>query len=182
MTGGSSSTNVIEPEVSTPSRRKTLRIAIAALVVALLLTIGIVPRVLRGREAREIVHASTVLVPEVIVIHPQLAPSQTSLALPGNLEPMYSASVFARTNGYIEKRFVDIGSHVKAGQTLAIISTPEVDQQLNQARAEVLQAAAALQQSQASLQQAQANLDLAHHERPLYPSLRYPGRHPAVGG
>jgi RND family efflux transporter MFP subunit len=171
MTGGSSSTNVIEPEVSTPSRRKILRIAIAVLVVALLLTIGIVPRVLRSREAREIVHASTVLVPEVIVIHPQQAPAQTSLALPGNLEPMYSASVFARTNGYIEKRFVDIGSHVKAGQTLAIISTPEVDQQLNQARAEVLQAAAALQQSQASLQQAQANLDLARITRDRYTHL-----------
>jgi RND family efflux transporter MFP subunit len=171
MTGGSSSTKVIEPEVSTPSRRKTLRIAVAVMVVVLLLAIGIVPRVLRNREAREIVHASTVLVPEVIVIHPQLAPAQTPLSLPGNLEPMFSASVFARTNGYIEKRFVDIGSHVKAGQTLAIISTPEVDQQLNQARAQVLQAAAALQQSQASLQQAQANLELARITRDRYTHL-----------
>src|ERR1700742_2355022 len=171
MTGGSSSTNVIEPEVSTSSRQKILRISIAVLVVVLLLAIGIVPRVLRGREARDVVHASTVLLPEVIVVHPQVAPAQTSLVLPGNLEPMYSASVFARTNGYIEKRFVDIGSHVKAGQTLAIISTPEVDQQLNQARAEVLQAAASLQQSQASLQQAQANLDLARITRDRYTHL-----------
>jgi multidrug efflux pump subunit AcrA (membrane-fusion protein) len=171
MTGTSSSSNVMEPEVSTPSRRKTLRIAVAVIVVLLLLAIGIVPRVLRNREARQIVHSSTVLVPEVIVIHPQIAPAQTSLSLPGNLEPMYSASVFARTNGYIEKRFVDIGSHVKAGQTLAIISTPEVDQQLNQARAEVLQAAAALQQSKASLQQAQANLDLARITRDRYTHL-----------
>jgi RND family efflux transporter MFP subunit len=170
MTGASSTSNVIEPQVSTPSRRKTLRIAVPAFVVALL-AIGIVPRVLRVREARDIVHASTVLTPEVIVIHPQLAPVQTSLSLPGNLEPMYSASVFARTNGYIEKRFVDIGSHVKAGQTLAIISTPEVDQQLNQARAEVLQAAASLQQSQASQQQAQANLDLARTTRDRYTHL-----------
>jgi RND family efflux transporter MFP subunit len=171
MTGASSSSNVLEPEVSTSPRRKTLRIALAVLVVALLLAIGIVPRVLRRREAREVVHFSTVLVPEVIVIHPQLAPTQTSLSLPGNLEPMYSASVFARTNGYIEKRFVDIGSHVNAGQTLAIISTPEVDQQLNQARAEVLQATAALQQSRASLQQAQANLDLARMTRDRYTHL-----------
>src|ERR1700742_2315987 len=124
MTGGSSSTNVIEPEVSTSSRRKILRIAVAVLVVVLLLAIGIVPRVLRGREAREIVHASTVLLPEVIVIHPQLAPAQTSLSLPGNLEPMYSASVFARTNGYIEKRFVDIGSPVKTGEDVGLLSPP----------------------------------------------------------
>jgi multidrug efflux pump subunit AcrA (membrane-fusion protein) len=141
------------------------------LVVVVLLAIGIIPRVLRAREAREIVRASTVLLPEVIVIHPQLAPAQTSLLLPGNLEPMYSASVFARTNGYIEKRFVDIGSHVKAGQTLAIISTPEVDQQLNQARAQVLQAEASLQLTKASLQQAQANLDLARLTRDRYTHL-----------
>jgi RND family efflux transporter MFP subunit len=171
MTGASSSSNVMEPEVSTPSRSKTLRIAVAILLVPLLLAIGIIPRVLRSREARDIVHASTVLVPEVIAIHPQLAPAQTSLSLPGNLEPMYSASVFARTNGYIEKRFVDIGTHVKPGQTLAIISSPEVDQELNQARAEVLQAAASLQQSKASLQQAQANLDLARITRDRYTHL-----------
>jgi RND family efflux transporter MFP subunit len=171
MAGASSNNNVIEPKVSTPSRRKLLRIAITVLVVTLLLAIGIIPRVLRGHEAREIVHASTVLVPEVIVIHPQFAPAQTSLSLPGNLDPMYSASVFARTNGYIEKRFVDIGSHVRAGQTLAIISTPEVDQQLNQARAEVLQAAASVQQAKASLQQAEANLDLARLTRARYTHL-----------
>src|ERR1700761_5987550 len=167
MTGASSTSNVIEPQVSTPSRRKTLRIAVPVFVVALL-AIGIVPSVLRVREAREIVDASTVLTPEVIVIHPQLAPVQTSLSLPGNRAPMYSASVFARTNVYIEKLFVDIGSHVKAGQTLAIISTPEVDQQLNQARAQVLQAAAAIEQAKATLQQAQANLDLAQVTRGRY--------------
>ena len=171
MTGASSTSNVVEPDVSTRSRRKTLRIAVGALVVVLLLAIGIVPRVLRSREARGVVRDSTVLVPEVIVIHPQPAPAQTSLSLPGNLEPMYSASVFARTNGYIEKRFVDIGSHVKAGETLAIIATPEVDQQLNQARAQVLQATAALQLSKASLQQAQANLDLARITSDRYTHL-----------
>src|SRR6201998_1661886 len=156
-----SSGKTVEPEIAIATGRKSARSAAAVLVVLVLLALGIVPRVRRSREARDVVHASTILVPEVIVIHPQIAPAQTSLILPGNLEPMYSASVYARTNGYVEKRFVDIGSHVKAGETLAIISTPEVDQQLNQARAEVLQAAAALQQSQASLQQAPAHLDLA---------------------
>jgi RND family efflux transporter MFP subunit len=107
----------------------------------------------------------------VIVVHPQTAPPQSSLSLPGNLEPMYSASVFARTNGYIEKRFVDIGSHVKAGQVLALISTPEVDQQLNQAHADVLQAAAAVEQSKAALEQAQANLELARLTKDRYSPL-----------
>ena len=157
---------------STPTTTKrTTRIAGGVLVLALLLAIGIVPRVLRNREARDIVHASTVLLPQVIVIHPQIAPAQSSLSLPGNLEPMYSASVFARTNGYVEKRFVDIGSHVKAGQVLAIISTPEVDQQLNQAHADVLQAAAVVEQSKAALQQAQANLDIARITKNRYSPL-----------
>jgi RND family efflux transporter MFP subunit len=171
VTSGHSSSNVLEPEVSTRSRNTTLRIAVTVLAVVLLLAIGIVPRVLRSREARDVVHASTVLLPEVIVIHPQVAPAETSLSLPGNLQPMYSASVFARTNGYLAKRFVDIGSHVKAGQTLAIISSPEVDQQLNQARAEVLQADASLQQSKAALQQSQANLDLARITKDRYAHL-----------
>src|SRR3984885_10823718 len=157
---------------STPTTTKrTTRIAGAVLVLAVLLAIGIVPRVLRNRWARDIVHASTVLLPEVIVVHPKTASAQSSLSLPGNLEPMYSASVFARTNGYVEKRFVDIGAHVKADQILALVSTPEIDQQLNQAYANVQEAAAAVQQSKAGLQQAQAKLDLARMTRDRYAPL-----------
>ena len=85
-----------------PASKNTTRIAGGVLVLALMLAIGIVPRILRNREAKDIVHASTVLLPEVIVVHPHTAPPQSSLSLPGNLEPMYSASVFARTNGYVE--------------------------------------------------------------------------------
>jgi RND family efflux transporter MFP subunit len=166
-----SSSNVLEPKVSASPVNTLRRIAIGVPVIALLLIIGIVPRVLRNREARDIVHASTVLLPKVIVVHPQTAPAQTSLSLPGNLQPLYSAQVFARTNGYIEKRMVDIGAHVKAGQILAIIATPEIDQQLNQARADVLQAEAALAQSKASLQQAQANLELSRITKDRYAGL-----------
>jgi RND family efflux transporter MFP subunit len=153
------------------SNKKAVRIAAGVTVLAVLLAIGIVPRVLRNREARDVVHASTVLLPEVIVVHPHKGPGQSSLSLPGNLEPMYSASIFARTNGYIEKRFVDIGSHVKAGELLAIIATPEVDQQLNQARADAVQAAAVVDQSKAAQQQAQANLEMARITRDRYTPL-----------
>ncbi|HWZ49943.1 MAG TPA: efflux RND transporter periplasmic adaptor subunit [Granulicella sp.] len=153
------------------ARKQTTRIAAGVVVVAILLAIGIVPRVLRAREAEGVVQASTVLLPEVIVVHPQVAPATSSLSLPGDLQPMYSASVYARTNGYIEKRLVDIGTHVKAGQLLAIISTPEVDQQLNQARADVVQAEAAIEQAKAALEQAQANLDIARITRDRYAPL-----------
>jgi RND family efflux transporter MFP subunit len=83
------------------------------------------------------------------------------LLLPGNIEPLYSAAVYARTEGYIERRNVDIGSVVKAGQVLAVISSPEVDQQLLQARATLAQSEASLQQAKAALEQSKANAELA---------------------
>ena len=160
----------IATNTNPPPKRK-FRIAGGVIVLVVLLAIGIIPRVLEDREARDVALASTVLLPEVIVVHPRLAAAQTAVSLPGNLQPLYSASVFARTNGYIESRSVDIGSHVKAGQLLAVISAPEVDQQLNQARADALEAAAAVEQSKAALKQAQANLGIARITQKRYASL-----------
>jgi RND family efflux transporter MFP subunit len=152
-------------------RKRNFRLAVGVMLLAVLLAIGVIPRVLRNREARDAALASTVLLPEVLVVHPRKAAARTAVSLPGNLQPLYSASVFARTNGYIESRSVDIGSEVKAGQVLAVISAPEVDQQLNQARADALEAAAAVEQSKAALQQAQANLGLARITQKRYASL-----------
>jgi RND family efflux transporter MFP subunit len=162
--------NTQSPNTQSPRKRPT-SIAVGGLVLLALLVLGIAPRIIRNREAREVVQASTVLLPEVTVVHPQQAPAQTTVSLPGNLQPLYGASIFARTNGYIAKRFVDIGSHVKAGQLLAIIATPEIDQQLNQARADVVEAAAVIEQSKAAYQQAQANLDIARITRDRYAPL-----------
>ncbi|MGD0647184.1 MAG: efflux RND transporter periplasmic adaptor subunit [Acidobacteriaceae bacterium] len=162
--------NTQSPNTQSPRKRPT-SIAVGGLVLLTLLVLGIAPRIIRNREAREVVQASTVLLPEVTVVHPQQAPAQTTVSLPGNLQPLYGASIFARTNGYIAKRFVDIGSHVKAGQLLAIIATPEIDQQLNQARADVVEAAAVIEQSKAAYQQAQANLDIARITRDRYAPL-----------
>jgi RND family efflux transporter MFP subunit len=162
--------NTQSPNTQSPRKRPT-SIAIGVLVLVALLALGIAPRIVRNRETREVVQASTVLLPEVTVVHPEMAPAQTDVSLPGNIQPLYSASIFARTNGYIAKRFVDIGSHVKAGQLLAIIATPEIDQQLNQARADVVEAAAVIEQSKAAYQQAQANLDIARITRDRYTPL-----------
>jgi RND family efflux transporter MFP subunit len=158
------------PSTQSPRKRPT-RIATGVVILVGLLALGIAPRIVRNREAREVVQASTVLLPEVTVVHSQMASAQTTVSLPGNIQPLYSATIFARTNGYIEKRFVDIGSHVKAGQLLAIIATPEIDQQLNQARADVLEATAVIEQSKAAFQQAQANLDIARITRDRYTPL-----------
>jgi RND family efflux transporter MFP subunit len=83
------------------------------------------------------------------------------LLLPGNIEPLYNSAIYARTEGYLERRNVDIGSKVKEGQVLAVISSPEVDQELFQARATLAQSEASLQQAKATLEQAKANAELA---------------------
>jgi RND family efflux transporter MFP subunit len=75
--------------------------------------------------------------------------------LPGNIQAFDSATLYARATGYISKRNVDIGSRVHAGDVLAVISAPDLDQQLAQARAQ-------LEQMRAALVQAEANMALAH--------------------
>src|SRR6202041_3004641 len=84
------------------------------------------------------------------------APSQ-EIILPGNVQPFVTSPIFARTNGYLLHWYFDIGAHVKKGQLLAIISSPEVDQQLQQARSNLLTA--------------QANLDLASITKTRYQGL-----------
>ena len=64
--------------------------------------------------------------------------------LPGNVQPFISSPIYARTDGYLKKWYFDIGAHVKAGQLLAVIQAPEVDEQLAQARSNLATAQANL--------------------------------------
>lgn len=75
--------------------------------------------------------------PTVDVVSPKSMSAGDAMVLPGTVQAFNSAPLYARTNGYVRKWFVDIGSRVSAGQTLAIIDTPEVDQQLVAARADL---------------------------------------------
>jgi RND family efflux transporter MFP subunit len=97
---------------------------------------------------------SRTLVPDVRVASVRAADSQITISLPATTLAFEAANVFARTSGYIEKRYVDIGDRVKAGALLADITAPELDHQIAQAKA-------TLAQDQASLQQTQASRDLA---------------------
>lgn len=99
-----------------------------------------------------------------VVTVAKVVPSEKtdSLVLPGNIQAVTEAPVLARASGYIRKRMVDIGDRVAAGQVLAEIEAPELDQQIKQAKASVDQADAAVQQAQASLAQGNANETLAH--------------------
>jgi RND family efflux transporter MFP subunit len=80
----------------------------------------------------------------VSVMHPARSASDQDLTLPGNVQAYVETPIYARTNGYLKKWYVDIGGRVKEGQLLAAIETPEVDQQLNQAQAAQLQAQASM--------------------------------------
>lgn len=128
---------------------------------AVLLLVGFIPHLGRQRAALAATNESTVTHPIVSIVQAKKGEPTSELVLPGNIQPLYSAAIFARVDGYVERRNVDIGAKVKAGQVLAVISSPEIDQQLLQARATLAQSQAALQQAKASLEQSNANAELA---------------------
>ena len=126
---------------------------LAFLVVAALLISGIVPRV----RARNMVRAETnqMAIPAVIVAKPKKSAPGQEVILPANIQAFRDAPIYARTNGYLRKWYVDIGGRVKAGQLLAEIDTPEVDQQLHQARADLSTAEANFHLSEITAQRYQ---------------------------
>ena len=142
--------------VSGKSRGKSWLVLIVALVViAALLASGIWSRV----KARTNLKAETaqVALTAVSVVSPKQTEPTEEIILPGNVQPFITSPIYARTNGYLRKWYVDIGAHVKKGQLLAVIETPEVDQQLQQARSNLLTA--------------QANLELASITKGRYQGL-----------
>lgn len=80
--------------------------------------------------------------PIVSVIHPERSSPEQEIVLPANIQAFIDAPIYARTNGYLQHWYVDIGAHVTSGQLLAEIDTPEVEQQLQQARADLATAEA----------------------------------------
>lgn len=102
----------------------------------------------RSSHEKELAKATDeAAVPTVNVVQPQAGSAAQELVLPGNVQAFTETPIYSRTNGYLKKWYFDIGSHVRRGQLLAEIETPEVDQQLQQSRAE--------------LERIQANMELA---------------------
>jgi RND family efflux transporter MFP subunit len=97
--------------------------------------------------------------PVVEVISPKPAASTQNISLPGDVEPMQETAIHARVNGYLKRWLVDIDAHVEAGQLLAEIEAPDVDGQLNEARAAVEQAKANVVSAETNSQLAQATYD-----------------------
>ncbi|MCA7936975.1 efflux RND transporter periplasmic adaptor subunit [Burkholderia cepacia] len=123
------------PDAPPPRRGRRLAVPLAALALAAaLLAAGIVPRI-DARAAQRVQVAAQQALP-VSVIRPGAAPADQTLTLPGAVMPYAEASIYARTSGYIAHWSADIGTHVKAGQTLAQITAPDLDAQLRQAHAD----------------------------------------------
>ena len=124
-------------------------------VVAGVLIFGIRSRVKASSNLRTV--TAQMAVPSVSTVLPKRTAPTTEIILPGNIQPFISSPTYARTDGYLKKWYFDIGAHVKAGDLLAVIQTPEVDQQLSQARS--------------TLATAQANLELAQITKDRYQGL-----------
>jgi RND family efflux transporter MFP subunit len=124
-------------ETAPPGRpgKRWIVALIAFLIVAVVVISGIVPRV----RARATLRSETnqLAVPAVVVAQPKRSAPGQEVILPANVQAFKDAPIYARTNGYLKRWYVDIGAHVKTGQLLAEIDTPEVDQQLHQARADL---------------------------------------------
>ena len=100
-------------------------------------------------------------VPVVNVVQVERAPGTSELVLPGNIQAVMEAPILARSSGYVKKRYADIGDRVKAGQLLAEIEGPELEQQVRQAKASVDQADSNLEQAVANLEQGKTTAQLA---------------------
>src|SRR3984957_8126765 len=122
---------------------KVLRVVMILVIVALV-AMAVIWGISSRREANAQLSQETrdLAVPTVSVIHPKLGAPQQEIVIPGDMQPYTDAPIFARTNGYLKKWYADIGANVKAGQLLAEIDSPELDQQLSAARADLATAQA----------------------------------------
>ena len=128
-------------------RRLALGTAVfIAVFMALVIYYGIHSRV--SAESRLELTTEQASIPTVNVIHPQLGARTQEIVFPGNTQAFVDSPIYARTSGYLKRWYVDIGARVRKGELLAEIETPELDQQLRQARAQLASAQANLNLSQ----------------------------------
>lgn len=139
--GGSKYTEVhgyeqLKQEEPKPSRVGLMTLVLLVLVVAVILgVLGIVKRKHSSAELKQ--YTDMTAAPTVEVEQPVMQATAQEIVLPGNMQPYTLAPIYARTTGYVKAWYHDIGSHVSKGELLAVIETPELDQQLAQAKADL---------------------------------------------
>jgi membrane fusion protein, multidrug efflux system len=134
----------IRPHDPGPAPAGRAKILVGAMLLVLI-TAGVVTFLNRKSESDALAkETEAVSVPTVAVVQPQAEPGNDELVLPGNLQAFAESPIFARTNGYLLRWYKDIGSKIQKGELLAEIDTPEIDQELSQARASREQVRSAL--------------------------------------
>jgi len=128
---------------------------VVAVIIAAVVIFGIAAR--HGSEHVLEKETAAAAIPSVNVVYPSSSTLSSEIALPGNTQAYMDTPIYSRTNGYLKSWYFDIGAHVRKGQLMAQIETPEVDQQL--------------QVAQADLKSAEANLDLANTTSTRYQNL-----------
>ena len=145
--------------------RKGGRLAPVAITIVVLLVVllavGYLPRRERENELAAGLQKQKTTLPQVNIALATGSPSSSDLLLPSNITPITEAVINARAEGYLKRRYVDIGDRVTAGQLMAEVDAPELDQQVQQARATVSQSEAALAHAQHTLAQSHANEHLS---------------------
>ncbi len=141
-------------------------LVLIALLLTALIVVGFFVGYLPRQKREEVLAAESretgISLPQVNVERVTRASGKSNLVLPGNIQAVTEAPILARSTGYIRKRYVDIGDRVKAGQMVAEIEAPELDQQILRAGAQIeLRAKSSVQQADAAIQQARANENLA---------------------
>src|ERR1700679_2955661 len=118
---------------------RTLKVLLIVALVVLIAGFVVVRGIHSRIDAAAVIKERTLdlSVPSVAVIHPKRGELKEEIALPGNIQAFVDAPVYARTSGYLKKWYSDIGTRVKTGDLLAEIDSPEVDQQLDQAKAQL---------------------------------------------
>jgi RND family efflux transporter MFP subunit len=175
------------PEENRRMQRRGL--LIAGLFVAILLILGMFPRIANWLHLKSTQHQMQTRIRSSKAVVVQPGPSASTIVLPGDTQAVQQIPILARANGYVEKRLVDIGSNVKKDQVLAVLSTPELDQQLAQAKAQLCNAVANYTTAVANYQHylaaqhaahaatvlAQANVDFSKVEDRRYELLAHEG-------
>lgn len=155
--------SLLSPEESAyriqrPGIGRIVWFVLGAAVIGSLLAVGILPRMNRQAELNAAVTETKTSVPSVNVITPRRGKTTTDLVLPGSVKASQETTIYSRTTGYLKRRLVDIGDRVQANQLLAEIESPEVDQQAEQAKADLAKTQANVGQAKADLAKLQANV------------------------
>lgn len=148
-----------------PPRTRPWVVSLVSLVIvgtlATLFVVGWLPKMRQNSALAHDVHVVKTSLPRVRAELPRVSPRFTEVVLPGDIEAMQEAAVYARTTGYVRTLKVDIGQSVQAGETLALLDTPEIDAQVQQMKASLVESQAALESAIATSKLTETTLNRA---------------------